>query len=154
MDQLFTAFFGFLPFRLSPFTFPFPFPFPFPFLSQFSSLFHLLFPSFLYFPSSLHCTDFLSSTNVLSLRVGVIYALYLLYYGQPSNFPKAPIRVTPESWKQLLELETMTIQQEIAEAVYVFHKLRADDAFVFTAFLPSKILRKSGSLSEDYEDDR
>ncbi|KAJ1964730.1 hypothetical protein GGI12_001236 [Dipsacomyces acuminosporus] len=83
---------------------------------------------------------------ILEIRIGVIYALYLLYFTQPVNFPNINIRVTVDIWSELTNLYQYCNESEIRDVVYVFDKLIADGAFDLVAWIDDNegILRLEG----------
>ncbi|KAI8323492.1 hypothetical protein GQ54DRAFT_316624 [Martensiomyces pterosporus] len=83
---------------------------------------------------------------ILEIRIGVVYALYLLYFTQPVNFPNISIRVTMEIWAALTSLYQYCSESEIRDVVYVFDKLMADGAFELVAWMDDNegVLRLDG----------
>ncbi|ORX92161.1 hypothetical protein K493DRAFT_316755, partial [Basidiobolus meristosporus CBS 931.73] len=82
--------------------------------------------------------DYFDDHKALEIKLGTLYALYLLYYTQPETFPKVGIRVTLETWKRLWGLYKHCGDLELNDAVYIFHRLREDGAFIFVAWLESQ----------------
>ncbi|ORX66185.1 hypothetical protein DL89DRAFT_73020 [Linderina pennispora] len=72
---------------------------------------------------------------LLEIRIGVVYALYLLYYSQPVNFPNIKVRVSMEHWAVLTSLYQYCRGSEIHDIVYIFDKLREDAAFELVAWI-------------------
>ncbi|KAJ1883561.1 hypothetical protein H4R99_000480 [Coemansia sp. RSA 1722] len=83
---------------------------------------------------------------ILEIRIGVIYALYLMYFTQPVNFPNIAIRVPMDLWVMLTKLYQYCKETEIDDLVYVFDKLMSDGAFELVAWLDDNegILRLDG----------
>ncbi|KAJ2774235.1 hypothetical protein IWQ57_000916 [Coemansia nantahalensis] len=83
---------------------------------------------------------------ILEIRVGVVYALYLMYFTQPVNFPNISIRVTMEMWGMLTKLYQYCSEADIRDMVYVFDRLVAEGAFEQVAWLDHNegILRLDG----------
>ncbi|KAJ1734046.1 hypothetical protein LPJ61_001266 [Coemansia biformis] len=83
---------------------------------------------------------------ILEIRVGVIYALYLVYFTQPVNFPNISIRVTMEMWSMLTKLYQYCSEADIRDVVYVFDRLVGEGAFEQVAWLDHNegILRLDG----------
>ncbi|KAI7826329.1 small nuclear RNA activating complex, subunit SNAP43-domain-containing protein [Kickxella alabastrina] len=83
---------------------------------------------------------------ILEIRIGVIYALYLMYFTQPVNFPNIGIRVPMDIWIQLTKLYQYCNEAEIRDVVYVFDRLMGDGAFELVAWLDENegVLRLDG----------
>ncbi|KAF9202358.1 hypothetical protein BGZ49_007475 [Haplosporangium sp. Z 27] len=88
--------------------------------------------------------DFLVPEEKLNVQVAAAYALYLLYFTQPSVFKKIPIRLTTASWKNLESLYKTGFENDLADLVYILHKLRDQESFVYIA-QNKKITEKIGS---------
>ncbi|KAJ2656140.1 hypothetical protein IWW48_005190 [Coemansia sp. RSA 1200] len=71
----------------------------------------------------------LQSSAILEIRIGVVYALYLMYFTQPVNFPNINVRVTMELWMQLTRLYEYCKEADIRDVIYVFDRLVNDGAF-------------------------
>ncbi|KAJ2393386.1 hypothetical protein GGI05_002439 [Coemansia sp. RSA 2603] len=86
------------------------------------------------------------SDAILEIRIGVIYALYLMYFTQPVNFPNIAIRVPMDIWIMLTKLYEYCRETEIHDVVYVFDKMMEDGAFELVAWLDDNegILRLDG----------
>ncbi|KAJ2615323.1 hypothetical protein H4S08_001287 [Coemansia sp. RSA 1365] len=86
------------------------------------------------------------SDAILEIRVGVVYALYLMYFTQPVNFPNINIRVTMEMWTMLTKLYQYCSEADIRDVVYVFDRLVDEGAFEQVAWLDDNegILRLEG----------
>ncbi|KAJ1921717.1 hypothetical protein H4219_000450 [Mycoemilia scoparia] len=72
---------------------------------------------------------------ILEIKVGVVYALYLLYYTQPSTFGKSSIRVTMDMWKMWSELYVYCKDSNMREMVYCIDRMRDDSVFEFVAWI-------------------
>ncbi|KAJ2006319.1 hypothetical protein GGI04_000694 [Coemansia thaxteri] len=83
---------------------------------------------------------------ILEIRIGVLYALYLVYFTQPVNFPNINIRVTMDMWSMLTKLYQYCNESDIRDVVYVFDRLMSDGAFDLVAWLDDNegILRLDG----------
>ncbi|KAJ2724595.1 hypothetical protein GGI07_001848 [Coemansia sp. Benny D115] len=83
---------------------------------------------------------------ILEIRIGVVYALYLMYFTQPVNFPNIGIRVPMDMWRQLTRLYQYCSEAEIRDVVWVFDKMMEDGAFELVAWLDDNegILRLDG----------
>ncbi|KAJ2162105.1 hypothetical protein GGF46_000980 [Coemansia sp. RSA 552] len=83
---------------------------------------------------------------ILEIRVGVLYALYLMYFTQPVNFPNIRIRITMEKWAMLTQMYRSCAETDMHDAVYIFDRLVEDGAFEQVAWLDSNegILRLDG----------
>ncbi|KAJ2831630.1 hypothetical protein J3B01_004896 [Coemansia erecta] len=83
---------------------------------------------------------------ILEIRIGVIYALYLMYFTQPVNFPNINIRVTMDMWSMLTKLYSYSREADIRDAVYVFDRLVQVGAFEQVAWLDESegVLRLDG----------
>ncbi|ORY98684.1 small nuclear RNA activating complex, subunit SNAP43-domain-containing protein [Syncephalastrum racemosum] len=69
------------------------------------------------------------------IRIGVFYALYFLYYSQPLTWPRAPIRVEPDTWKLLISTCADFAKSKDAftvKAAAFLLRLRKDNGFVYT----------------------
>ncbi|KAJ2345599.1 hypothetical protein IWW50_000727 [Coemansia erecta] len=86
---------------------------------------------------------------ILEIRIGVIYALYLMYFTQPVNFPNINIRVTMDMWVMLVKLYEYCREADIRDAVYVFDRLVGVGAFEQVAWLDEN----EGILRLDGDDD-
>ncbi|KAI9499987.1 hypothetical protein GGI25_002993 [Coemansia spiralis] len=89
------------------------------------------------------------SGAILEIRIGVVYALYLVYFTQPVNFPNISIRVTIELWTMLSQLYEYCKDAEIRDIVYVFDRLVSAGAFEQVAWLDEN----EGILHLDGDDD-
>ncbi|KAF9400866.1 hypothetical protein BGX21_003346 [Mortierella sp. AD011] len=78
-------------------------------------------------------TDFLAPEENLSAQIGAIFALYLLYFTQPSTSRKIPIRLTITSWQNLELLYKIGFEHNLTDLIFVIHKLRRQNAFVYVA---------------------
>ncbi|KAI9477632.1 hypothetical protein LPJ78_000082 [Coemansia sp. RSA 989] len=83
---------------------------------------------------------------ILEIRIGVVYALYLMYFTQPVNFPNISIRVTIDMWNMLTKLYQYCREADIRDAVYVFERLVNNGAFEHVAWMDENegILRLDG----------
>ncbi|KAJ2775823.1 hypothetical protein H4R18_005930 [Coemansia javaensis] len=83
---------------------------------------------------------------ILEIRIGVVYALYLMYFTQPVNFPNITIRVTMEMWAMLSRLYQYCSEADIRDLVHVFDRLVAAGAFDLVAWVDDNegILRLDG----------
>ncbi|KAJ2909574.1 hypothetical protein GGI21_001747 [Coemansia aciculifera] len=83
---------------------------------------------------------------ILEIRIGVLYALYLMYFSQPVNFPNINIRVNMEMWSMLTKLYQYCNETDIRDVVYVFDRLMADGAFDLVAWIDDNegVLRLDG----------
>ncbi|OWF40500.1 snRNA-activating protein complex subunit 1-like [Mizuhopecten yessoensis] len=66
------------------------------------------------------------------VRVGALYLLYGLFNIQPL-FHRVKIRTTNTMWLDLLEFQSEAQRQQHLDVDFVFHKLRFQNAFLFTA---------------------
>ncbi|KAJ1801441.1 hypothetical protein LPJ59_000279 [Coemansia sp. RSA 2399] len=66
---------------------------------------------------------------ILEIRIGVVYALYLMYFTQPVNFPNINIRVTMELWVLMTQLYEYCKEADIRDVMYVFDRLVSEGAF-------------------------
>ncbi|KAJ8956263.1 hypothetical protein NQ318_014998 [Aromia moschata] len=91
---------------------------------------------FIMFPRSIHT------------QIGAFYLLYGLYYKQPlKNWVK--IRLTLDEYKKITELiDTMKARQQY-DALYIFAKMKTDQAFLYTALL--KPLGPEARFVKSYE---
>lgn len=87
---------------------------------------------------------------ILEIRIGVLYALYLVYYTQPVNFPNIRIRATQEMWQMFCQAYQYCNEAEIRDVVYVFDKLREGGAFELVAWVDAQ----EGVLRLDTEEDQ
>ncbi|KAJ2692794.1 hypothetical protein H4218_006266 [Coemansia sp. IMI 209128] len=83
---------------------------------------------------------------ILEIRIGVLYALYLMYFTQPVNFPNINIRMDMDMWKMLTKLYQYCNETDIRDIVYVFDRLMADGAFDLVAWMDDNegVLRLDG----------
>ncbi|KAK9765820.1 hypothetical protein K7432_005537 [Basidiobolus ranarum] len=82
--------------------------------------------------------DYFDDHRALEIKLGILYALYLLYYTQPETFPKVGIRVTLETWKGLWELYQLCGELKLTDGLYIFHRMKEDGAFIYVAWLESE----------------
>ncbi|XP_014666626.1 PREDICTED: snRNA-activating protein complex subunit 1-like isoform X1 [Priapulus caudatus] len=68
----------------------------------------------------------------LQARVGALYLLYGLYFIQPLD-PRERVRVTLQQWKELIELESILVEQQHHDARFCLLKMKIDEAFLFVA---------------------
>ncbi|KAH3767365.1 snRNA-activating protein complex subunit 1 [Pelomyxa schiedti] len=71
-----------------------------------------------------------------SIRVGIMYGLFLLFETQP-NSPKIKIFLSLPIWQQLVNLYEEIRTARIADAFKIFHTLKQERAFVFSVSCPS-----------------
>ncbi|KAF9357632.1 hypothetical protein BGX26_003364 [Mortierella sp. AD094] len=71
--------------------------------------------------------------ETLPAQVGAIFALYLLYFTQPTTSKKTPIRLTITSWQNLELLYKIGFEHDLTDLIFVVHKLRRQNAFVYVA---------------------
>lgn len=72
--------------------------------------------------------------NPMNLRIGVIYALYLLYFTQPS-LPKIKIPVTLELYEEITKMETYAHRENLKELYHVIKRLKEDNCLSYSAFV-------------------
>ncbi|KAG0302953.1 hypothetical protein BGZ98_007107 [Dissophora globulifera] len=77
--------------------------------------------------------DFLSPQEAFTAQTGSIFALYLLYFTQPTAFKKVAIRLTIPAWQNLELLYQIAFDHDATDLIYVIHKLRDKGAFMYTA---------------------
>ncbi|XP_018570713.1 snRNA-activating protein complex subunit 1 [Anoplophora glabripennis] len=75
---------------------------------------------------------FIMSSGSIFTQLGGIYLLYGLYYKQPLRH-WVKIRLTLEEYKKITELIEEVKRRGQYEAVYVFAKMKVDQAFIYTA---------------------
>jgi hypothetical protein len=46
-------------------------------------------------------TEYLSPKETMTVHASAVYALYLVYFTQPTSLPKVPIRLTMNTWNLL-----------------------------------------------------
>ncbi|CAO3683115.1 unnamed protein product [Umbelopsis ramanniana] len=69
-----------------------------------------------------------------SIRLGVIFSLYLTYFSQPDIWPREPIRVTAETWTSILDFMEQCDRNKCgADGHDALNKLMNDEAFKFCA---------------------
>jgi Trm5-related predicted tRNA methylase len=69
--------------------------------------------------------------NDITIRLGSLYALYLIYETQP-HVPKVKVPVSIELWKELKILQYQTIELQIKECYAILRKMKQENAFCFT----------------------
>ncbi|KAG9291621.1 hypothetical protein G9A89_022040 [Geosiphon pyriformis] len=75
-------------------------------------------------------------TLFLEVKLGSLYALYLLFFTQPEIFKdKVRIRVTSSSWASLLEIYQYCQKHKLHDAAYIFRTMKKKSAFLFVAFV-------------------
>ncbi|OAQ36729.1 hypothetical protein K457DRAFT_178603 [Linnemannia elongata AG-77] len=76
---------------------------------------------------------YLSPRETMTVHAGAVYALYLLYFTQPTSFPKVPIRLTIHAWHVLESIYKQAFVHKATDPIYVIRKLRDSNAFVYVA---------------------
>ncbi|KAH7059796.1 small nuclear RNA activating complex, subunit SNAP43-domain-containing protein [Linnemannia elongata] len=76
---------------------------------------------------------YLSPRETMTVHAGAVYALYLLYFTQPTSFPKVPIRLTIHAWHVLESIYKQAFVHKATDLIYVIRKLRDSHAFVYVA---------------------
>ncbi|EPB85743.1 hypothetical protein HMPREF1544_07494 [Mucor circinelloides 1006PhL] len=72
------------------------------------------------------------SSEVTSMKSGVIFSLYFMYISQPAIWGKNRIRVTRDIYRSLFEFYVESIDMDTdVEAALIFDKLRELEAFLF-----------------------
>ncbi|XP_069110901.1 snRNA-activating protein complex subunit 1-like isoform X2 [Argopecten irradians] len=92
------------------------------------------------------------------VRVGALYLLYGLFNTQPLCH-RVKIRVTNSMWLDLLEFQSEAHRQQHLDVDFVFHKLRFQNAFTFTAKTFEVLhtvdkVRDEASLSEEFKEEQ
>ncbi|XP_062620331.1 snRNA-activating protein complex subunit 1-like [Saccostrea cucullata] len=82
------------------------------------------------------------------IRVGALYILFGIYTIQPT-IRKRKIRVTSDTWIQILEFQNEAHSQEHLDVEFIFHKLRYFDAFEFCATESHVYPNKSDTVVDD-----
>ncbi|XP_061169548.1 snRNA-activating protein complex subunit 1-like [Saccostrea echinata] len=82
------------------------------------------------------------------IRVGGLYILFGIYSIQPI-IRKRKIRVTSDTWNQILEFQNEAHLQEHLDVEFIFHKLRYYDAFEFCATESHVYPNKSDTVVDD-----
>ncbi|KAI8638069.1 hypothetical protein BD408DRAFT_423524 [Parasitella parasitica] len=71
-------------------------------------------------------------SNIVSLKIGVIFSLYFMYISQPAIWGKNRIRVTKDIYHCLFEFYVQSIDTDTnVEAALIFDKLKNTEAFLF-----------------------
>ncbi|XP_033762777.1 snRNA-activating protein complex subunit 1-like [Pecten maximus] len=92
------------------------------------------------------------------VRVGALYLLYGLFNTQPLC-SRAKIRVTNSMWLDLLEFQSEAQRQQHLDVDFIFHKLRFQNGFLFTA-KPVEVIhtvdktKDEASLSEEFKEEQ
>ncbi|KAK3808036.1 MAG: small nuclear RNA activating complex, subunit SNAP43-domain-containing protein [Linnemannia elongata] len=76
---------------------------------------------------------YLSPRETMTVHAGAVYALYLLYFTQPTSFPKVPIRLTIHAWHLLETVYKQAFTHKASDLIYVIRKMRDSNAFVYVA---------------------
>ncbi|KAF9921783.1 hypothetical protein FBU30_008140 [Linnemannia zychae] len=76
---------------------------------------------------------YLSPDESLTTQAAAVYALYLMYFTQPTRFSKIPIRLTTNSWNLLESVYKKAFENKAGDLIYVIRKLRSSNAFVYVA---------------------
>ncbi|KAH8555971.1 small nuclear RNA activating complex, subunit SNAP43-domain-containing protein [Umbelopsis sp. PMI_123] len=72
--------------------------------------------------------------ETISVRLGVIFSLYLMYFSQPDIWPREPIRVTAETWNSILDFMDQCDERGCGgDGHTALTKLLNDEAFKFCA---------------------
>ncbi|KAG0294221.1 hypothetical protein BGZ97_005136, partial [Linnemannia gamsii] len=69
----------------------------------------------------------------MTVHASAVYALYLVYFTQPTSLPKVPIRLTMNTWNLLQSIYKHAFTQKASDLIYVIRKLRDNNAFVYVA---------------------
>ncbi|XP_060069591.1 snRNA-activating protein complex subunit 1-like [Ylistrum balloti] len=92
------------------------------------------------------------------VRVGALYLMYGIFNTQPLC-QRVKIRTTHSMWRDLLEFQSEAHRQQHLDVDFVFHKLRFQNAFLFTA-KPVEVLhtvdktKDEVSLSEEFKEEQ
>ncbi|XP_072029224.1 uncharacterized protein [Amphiura filiformis] len=95
-------------------------------------------------------SEYLQPPFDLQRRVCALYTLYGLFYTQ-THHPRIKIRMSLEDWKETLALHDDLQEQGHLDALYVFHKMRLDKAFMFTATHTPMFYQGRTRKPEDFE---
>ncbi|KAF9181027.1 hypothetical protein BGZ50_005757 [Haplosporangium sp. Z 11] len=77
--------------------------------------------------------DFLIPNETFGTQIGAIYCLYMVYFTQPTLFRKTPIQLTVDAWQRLEHLYQAAFECDATDLIYVIHKLRDRNAFLYVA---------------------
>lgn len=69
----------------------------------------------------------------MTVHAGAVYALYLVYFTQPTSLPKVPIRLTMNAWNLLESIYKQAFKHKATDLIHVIRKLRDNNAFVYVA---------------------